>query len=87
MPPSFATSSPAAFAEPPVKEKLRDASSLLGELGRTCSDEVVDDNDVLTGLDSIGLHLEDILRPVHQRLRRKDMTNDLVVRTVPYSFS
>lgn len=61
FPPSFATSSPAAFAEPPATAFVTLGTPYRRSFFFTSRDEVVNDHDVLAGLDSVRLHLEDVL--------------------------
>ena len=59
FPPSFATSSPAALADPPSNREDRK----FNEAGlHTSGNQVVDDDNSLTGLDGIGLHFKRVLR-------------------------
>lgn len=58
FPPSLEISSPAAFAEPPAPNQKCNADRLMAH---TCSQEIIEDYDVLTWLDRIFLYFKDIL--------------------------
>lgn len=80
FPPRLATSSPAAFAEPPAGNKYRERGR--PDHGRTSGDEIVDNDDSLPLADGILLELEDILDEDELPV----LAAQGYQRTVPYSF-
>jgi hypothetical protein len=59
LPPCLAMSSPAAFADPPDRWCSVDVTSAVHV--RTCRNQIVDNDHILSWLDRVLLHLENIL--------------------------
>jgi len=84
FPPCLATNSPAAFADPPVQNlqsKFR-AEAISGNL--TGSNQVIYDNYILTGFDSVGLHFKRVLM---KDVNERHTSRQNFQFTMPYSFS